>query len=379
MKTTKVYTRNSHAKPQNVDLNSFNTISVIGKGQNSKVLLVKKKDSGDYFAMKVLKKKKVEQSKQEEHIQNERNILVEVHKNQFLIELHFSFQTKKALYFVLEYCPGGELFYLFNRNKRFSEEQTKFFAAQIVLALEFLHSKDIVYKDLKPENVLIGHDGYIKLTDFGLSRSCSKITEEKNSHGKPEYLAPEIIMKTGCGKYVDWWTLGILIYEMVEGVSPFSLKNKVHDIRSCSNLNDLFDKIKFENVKFSSNFTKNLSSFLSEILRKDYTKRLGFKRGACEIKEHAWFSNFDWKSISNKQMNPPFVPQINNDHGLSNFDMKYTQMKIDSFMEIGNDNLVQKHYDGFSWYDPGLFGGVEEESNQFESNNNFDEAFRITN
>lgn len=152
-----------------VTLESFATVSVIGQGAYAKVLLVKKKDTGVYYAMKILKKEKISNKKQELHVKIERDILAQNSGHPFLVKLFYSFQTDKKLYFVLEYCPGGELFNLLSKEKRLSEDHTRFYACQMVLAIDFLHHKKIIYRDLKPENVLICHDGYIKIADFGLS------------------------------------------------------------------------------------------------------------------------------------------------------------------------------------------------------------------
>ena len=143
-----------------------------------------------------------------------------------MVKLYYSFQNEKKLYFVLEYCPGGELFNLLSKMKRFSEDHTRFYACQLVLALEYLHSKNIIYRDLKPENVLIGADGYIKIADFGLSRMNIVLDEATTICGTPEYLAPEIVHKKPYGKAVDWWTLGSIIYEMLVGIPPFYTQNR---------------------------------------------------------------------------------------------------------------------------------------------------------
>ena len=157
-------------KSKIVGLNSFNTISVIGKGAYAKVILVRKKSDGKYYAMKVLKKDKIKQKKQVKHVIDERNILVNIPDSPFLVKLYHSFQTTKKLYFVMDYCKGGELFNLLLKFGRFSENQTRFLVCQIILALEHLHKYGIIYRDLKPENVLLCEDGYLKIADFGLSK-----------------------------------------------------------------------------------------------------------------------------------------------------------------------------------------------------------------
>lgn len=323
---------------QQVNSNSFTTISVIGKGSYAKVLLVKKKDNGQYFAMKLLKKTLIEQKKQQNHVQTERNILVEINRNPFLIDFYYSFQTQKALCFILEYCPGGELFNLLQKRRKFSEEQARFYAAQMVLAIEYLHSKEIVYRDLKPENVLIDSDGYIKITDFGLSRQNVKNNDAKSICGTPEYLAPEIILKMGYGKCVDWWTLGSIVYEMLTGVPPFYSQNK----------QDLFDKIKMQNPKYYPYMTPSAIDFISSLLKKDFSKRLGYQNDAQDVKAHQWFSTINWKMMIEKKYDPPFIPKITGNMGLTNFDVEFTEMTIESPMEM-NQNGGNEHYEGFTW------------------------------
>lgn len=325
-------------KKSNVGLDSFLTVSVIGKGSYAKVILVKKKETGEYYAMKVLKKINVEQKKQENHVQTERNILVEMKGCPFLIDFSYSFQTKEKLFFVLEYCPGGELFNLLQKRRRFTEEQTRFYAAQMVIALEYLHKRGIIYRDLKPENVLIDSKGYIKITDFGLSRMNVKNNEAKSICGTPEYLAPEIILKLGYGKPVDWWTLGSIVYEMLFGVPPFYTNNR----------QELFERIKFLPPKYPNGISPTTKAFLEGLLRKDPSKRLGSISDAEEIKEHPWFAGINWQYILEKKYEAPFVPRINNDMGLNNFDPDFTEIPIHS-LETPLDMPTCKVYNDFSW------------------------------
>ena len=321
-----------------IGLDSFLTVSVIGKGSYAKVILVKKKDTGVYYAMKVLKKINVEQKKQENHVQTERNILVEMKGCPFLIDFYYSFQTSTKLFFVLEYCPGGELFNLLQKKRRFTEEQARFYAAQMVVALEYLHKRGIIYRDLKPENVLLDSQGYIKITDFGLSRMNVKSNEAKSICGTPEYLAPEIILKLGYGKPVDWWTLGSIVYEMLYGVPPFYTNNRP----------ELFERIKFLPPKYPNGMNPITKSFLEGLLRKDPTKRLGTLRDAEEVKEHPWFVGINWQAILEKKVEAPFVPKISNDMGLNNFDPDFTEIPLHS-MGTPLENNSGKFYMDFSW------------------------------
>ncbi len=193
-------------------------MKVIGKGYFGKVSQVKYKEDGKIFALKSLKKNKLKEAKHIQHTKTERKILEFVH-HPFIVSLKFAFQSETKLYLVMDYYNGGELFLHLRKNNRFQEEQAKFYLAQIILAIEFLHSNKIIYRDIKPENIILDDMGYIKLTDFGLAKD--EIQDEVGTQtfcGTPEYLAPEIIRGDKYGKSVDIWCMGILLYEMLFGL-----------------------------------------------------------------------------------------------------------------------------------------------------------------
>jgi serine/threonine protein kinase len=176
-----------------------------------------------YFAMKVLKKSNLIQRNQLDHTKTERDILQNVH-NPFLMRMHYAFQTEDKLYMVMDFLNGGELFFHLRKEQTFKEDRIRFYAAEIILGLEALHQHDIIYRDLKPENILLDEDGHIRLTDFGLSKQgINYLNNDQTTTicGTPEYLAPEIVIGEGHGRAVDWWSLGILIYEMLVGRPPF--------------------------------------------------------------------------------------------------------------------------------------------------------------
>lgn len=320
-----------------VTLESFITICVLGKGSYAKVLLVKKKDTEEVYAMKILSKKKVFEKNQERHVITEKEILAKMNKCPFLVRFYHSFQTPKKLFFVLEYCPGGELFNLIQKRRRLTESQTRFFACQIVLALEAMHKNDIIYRDLKPENVLIDADGYIKITDFGLSRQNVVNNDAKSICGTPEYLAPEVISRLQYGKPVDWWTLGCIIFEMVTGLPPFYRNNR----------QELFEGIKYENPKLPSTLTNEGRSLIAGLLNKDPTKRLGAK-GAFEIKEHPWFFGVNWTFVLEKKYEAPFKVKVGNDLGIENFDKMFTTLDPES-IDKDEDVITHRRLTNFSW------------------------------
>ncbi|GAB9473062.1 Agc protein kinase, partial [Globisporangium polare] len=210
-----------------VCLEDFTLIRVIGKGSFGKVTLVRKKTNSKIFAMKILSKAHLLKRKQVEHTKTERRVL-SVASHPFIVGLHYAFQTQAKLYFVLDYCPGGELFFHLSRMGKFDETMSRFYAAELVVALEHLHSLGVVYRDLKPENILLDEMGHIKLADFGLAKD--EVTEIDSGAtslcGTPEYLAPEVLARKGHGTAVDWWGLGMVLYEMLTGLPPWYTRNR---------------------------------------------------------------------------------------------------------------------------------------------------------
>eukprot|EP00340_Litonotus_pictus_P009583 CAMPEP_0170514602 /NCGR_PEP_ID=MMETSP0209-20121228/1181_1 /TAXON_ID=665100 ORGANISM="Litonotus pictus, Strain P1" /NCGR_SAMPLE_ID=MMETSP0209 /ASSEMBLY_ACC=CAM_ASM_000301 /LENGTH=356 /DNA_ID=CAMNT_0010798759 /DNA_START=8 /DNA_END=1078 /DNA_ORIENTATION=- len=280
-------------------VDDFTILKVIGRGSYGKVLLVKKNNTEEILAMKILKKKEMIIRNQFLHIKNERKIM-EMIDHPFIIKLKYAFQNRQKLYLLTDFCPGGELFFHIQKIHRFNEEATKFYAAQIILALECLHSKDIIYRDLKPENVVIDINGYIKLTDFGLAEV--NVNEENKATdfcGTPEYLAPDFFNEKGYGKEVDWWSLGVLVYEMICGCPPFYSTNRDH----------LFNLIKNPQVTYPNDISVNAVDFLNKIFVSDPKKRLG-TNGASEVISHPFFKDLDWEAIYSKKIKPPFMPRV---------------------------------------------------------------------
>ena len=272
------------------------------------------------FALKVLRKDNIIKRNQVEHTRTERSVLGYV-KHPFIVGLNMAFQSKDKLYFVLDYCAGGELFFHLSKVGKFTEARARFYAAEITLAIEYVHSLDIIYRDLKPENVLLDARGHVRLTDFGLSKEgISSSSSGANSFcGTPEYLAPEILNRQGHGRAVDWWSLGALLYEMLTGLPPFY----------CRDREKLFEKIRKGHLDYPRTLSARSQNLLRGLLTKDPRRRLGSgQNDADDIKQHAFFIETDWNKLAAGDIQPPWDPQIHGSLDTSQFDDEFTSMPM---------------------------------------------------
>eukprot|EP00128_Syssomonas_multiformis_P008097 Colp12_sorted_trinity150504_noHs@10681 len=309
METTTTFVRDPTRKHT---LKDFTLLETLGTGTFGRVFLCKHNEGQQFFAMKVLKKVEVVRLKQVEHIQSEKSILSSIN-HPFIVNLFCTFQDDRNLYMLLEYVCGGELFSHLRRAGRFTADMTKFYAAEIVLAIEYLHSLDIIYRDLKPENLLLDMQGHVKITDFGFAKRVDDRTW--TLCGTPEYLAPEIIQSKGHGKAVDWWALGILVFEMLAGYPPFFDDNPF----------GIYEKILAGKIMFPAHFDPVAKEFIKRLLTADRTKRLGnMKAGAEDVKKHKWFKPLDWLQVVNKQVPAPIVPEMAHEGDTRNFE-KYPE------------------------------------------------------
>ncbi|WEW57091.1 cAMP-dependent protein kinase catalytic subunit [Emydomyces testavorans] len=295
-------------------LNDFTLRRTLGTGSFGRVHLVQSVHNQRFYAIKVLKKQQVVKMKQVEHTNDERRMLERV-KHPFLITLWGTFQDAKNLYMVMDFVEGGELFSLLRKSQRFPNPVAKFYAAEVTLALEYLHSQNIVYRDLKPENLLLDRHGHLKITDFGFAKEVRDITW--TLCGTPDYLAPEVVSSKGYNKSVDWWSLGILIFEMLCGFTPFWDSGSPMKI---------YENIVNGLVKYPSFLVPDARDLLSQLITPDLTKRLGNLRGGSEdVKNHAWFSEVTWDRLARKDIDAPYIPPVKAGQGdASQFDT-YTE------------------------------------------------------
>uniref|UniRef100_A0A8C7KQF0 non-specific serine/threonine protein kinase n=2 Tax=Oncorhynchus TaxID=8016 RepID=A0A8C7KQF0_ONCKI len=329
-------------------MNDFDYLKLLGKGTFGKVILVKEKASGTYYAMKILKKEVIIAKDEVAHTLTESRVLKNT-RHPFLTSLKYSFQTKDRLCFVMEYVNGGELFFHLSRERVFSEDRTRFYGAEIVSALDYLHSAKIVYRDLKLENLMLDKDGHVKITDFGLCKEgITDAATMKTFCGTPEYLAPEVLEDNDYGRAVDWWGLGVVMYEMMCGRLPFY--NQDHE--------KLFELILMEEIKFPRTLSSDSKSLLSGLLIKDPNKRLGGgPDDAKEIMRHSFFVAVDWQDVYDKKLVPPFMPQVSSETDTRYFDEEFTAQTItitppEKYDEDGmgeGDSERRPHFPQFSY------------------------------
>ncbi|KAF9434142.1 AGC protein kinase Gad8 [Entomortierella beljakovae] len=338
------YKRTNANTPLSVD--AFDLLKVIGKGSFGKVMQVRKCDTSRIYAMKILRKAHIISRSEVNHTLAERTVLAQIN-NPFIVPLKFSFQSPEKLYLVLAFVNGGELFHHLQREGRFNEERSRFYAAELLCALECLHGFNVVYRDLKPENILLDYTGHIALCDFGLCKLGMTETETTNTFcGTPEYLAPELLLGQGYTKTVDWWTLGVLLYEMLTGLPPF------YD----ENIHEMYRKILQDELRFPSEVSADARSLLSALLTRDPNQRLG-NNGSSAIKQHPFFKPISFSHLMAKKIQPPFKPSVSSATDTSNFDEEFTSEEpLDSVVESSFlSETVQLQFKGFT-YNPGQDG-----------------------
>jgi len=328
---------------ERVRLEDFELLKVLGRGSFGKVMQVRKKSNQKIYAMKILKKRAIIQRNQVDHTKAERKILESL-QHPFLMTLRYAFQSKEKLYFVLDYIQGGELFFHLKNQRRFGEDVARVYVAEIAMALGHLHGLGIVYRDLKPENILLDDAGHVCLTDFGLSKDIAPDDKAHTFCGTPEYLAPEIVTGAGHDKAVDWWSLGILLYELTVGIPPFYSQN----------VNEMYNKIQHGVLRFPPFLSAECKSIMQSLLHRDPKKRLGSNGDVEELKAHPFFKSLDFVKLYKKQISPGFKPKVKSSNDTQNFDSAFTsEPVVDSLVPTSQlSQTLQNHssaFDGFTY------------------------------
>ncbi|KAG1454513.1 hypothetical protein G6F56_007301 [Rhizopus delemar] len=321
---------------RHVTLNDFNFLYVLGKGNFGKVMLAEDKYDKKLFAVKVLKKRFIIDNDEIESVRSEKRIFLAANreKHPFLIGLQSCFQTESRVYFVMEYVSGGDLMWHIQREP-FSERRAKFYACEVLLALEYFHSQGIIYRDLKLDNIMLGLDGHIKVADYGLCKENMWYESITGTFcGTPEFMAPEILLEQKYGRAVDWWAFGVLVYEMLLGQSPFRGEDE----------DEIFDAILEDEILYPVNMSRDSVSICQR-------KKLGAgPSDATEIKEHPFFQGVNWEDMLAKRVPPPYCPTTNGPLDISNFDEEFTRERP-ALTPINNalTRVEQQEFQSFSY------------------------------
>ena len=343
-----------------VNKDDFDIIKVIGRGYIGKVYLVKYKKNGKYYAMKMMRKDQILSEELKDNILLEKNILMEAQCD-FILSLSFFYQTQERMYFITPFLQGGDLYHKLKTDFIFDEDLVKFYSAQIAIALQYLHDFGIVYRDLKPENILLDEDGYIKLCDFGASVKLHGTEKDFNFAGSPEYASPEMISYQGHTAMTDWWSLGILIYEMLYGFTPFFNldKDRMYELIMNGSISfPEYFKDKNGEKEIVYKVSDEAKSLINKLLEKDPGSRLG-REGLEEIKKEPFFYGIYFDDLNKKRNKALFIPEINKNDITNNFDEEYINLDMaESPVEnwINNDEYT----DSFQNFE------IKEENDDFE-------------
>ncbi|XP_065911725.1 cGMP-dependent protein kinase 1-like isoform X3 [Dysidea avara] len=298
---------------KDLTLKDFTYVGTLGMGGFGRVELVQQnKDRTRTFALKCLKKKHIVDTRQQEHIFSEKKIMLDA-RCPFIARLYKTFRDRKYLYMLLEVCLGGELWTILRDKGSFDDATTRFCVGCVVEAFEYLHARGIVYRDLKPENLLLDNQGYVKLVDFGFAKQIGFGRKTWTFCGTPEYVAPEIILNKGHDLSADYWSLGILMYELLTGSPPFSGSDPMRTYNIILKGIDVID--------FPRKITRNAQTLIKRLCRDNPAERLGYlKDGLKDIKRHRWFQGFDWDGLLSRTLVPPIIPDIRSSTDMSHFD-----------------------------------------------------------
>uniref|UniRef100_A0A8C2HM84 Protein kinase C n=1 Tax=Cyprinus carpio TaxID=7962 RepID=A0A8C2HM84_CYPCA len=325
-----------------ISVNNFVFHKVLGKGSFGKVILAELKGRGEYFAVKALKKDVVLMDDDVECTMVEKRVLALAWENPFLTHLYCTFQSKEHLFFVMEYLNGGDLMFHIQDKGRFDLYRATFYAAEIICGLQYLHSKGIIYRDLKLDNVMLNKDGHIKIADFGMCKE-NMLGENRATTfcGTPDYIAPEILLGQKYSFSVDWWSFGVLLYEMLIGQSPFQGDDE----------DELFESIRMDVPHYPRWITKEAKDLLEKLFERDPTRRLGV---VGNIRGHAFFKTINWPALEKREVSPPFKPKVKSPSDCSNFDREFLSEKPRLSQSDKNliDSMDQSAFAGFSFINP---------------------------
>jgi len=301
-------------------VDNFQFCTVLGRGHFGKVILAKYLNTGEYFAIKALKKGDIIVRDEVESLLAEKRIFEVANsmRHPFLVNMYACFQTKSHVCFVMEYAAGGDLMMHIHADV-FSEPRAVFYTACVVLGLQYLHENKIIYRDLKLDNLLLDTEGYVKIADFGLCKEGMGYGDRTGTFcGTPEFLAPEVLTETSYTRAVDWWGLGVLIFEMLVGESPFPGDDE----------EEVFDSIVNDEVRYPRFLSLESIAIMRRLLRKNPDRRLGSsERDAEDVKKQAFFRNVFWEDLLMRKIKPPFIPTVNGNEDVSNFDEEFTSEK----------------------------------------------------
>ncbi|XP_076253749.1 cGMP-dependent protein kinase 1-like isoform X2 [Rhynchophorus ferrugineus] len=305
----------AEAEYQDIKLTDLKILTTLGIGGFGRVELVQhKKKKNLVFSLKYLKKAEIVHMKQENHVYNEKIIQMNC-KSHFIVRLYRTYKDNKYVYFLMEACLGGDLFSLIQKQKgkRFEEKDAKFYVACVIESLDYLHSKGIIYRDLKPENLMVDKIGYLKLTDFGFAKRMPARGKTFTFAGTPEYVAPEIVLNRGHDRSVDYWALGVFVFELLTGKTPF----KTGDTSHMRTYNKILNGI----INFPPSVSPKARNLVEKLCRPGPAERLGMQKGGIrDIKMHKWYQDFDWIKFGERQISAPIKPKIRDALDTSNFD-----------------------------------------------------------
>lgn len=313
----------------NIKFDDLRMLRTLGTGTFGRVKLVEHRPTKKTYALKMLQKAQVVAYRQQTNVMNEKDIMAEA-DHPFVLKLYRTFKDRDSLYMLLELVQGGELFSLLHtKGGKLPATDARFYSACAIDALVYLHDKSIVYRDLKPENLLLDNKGFIKVVDFGFAK---RVTDKTFTLcGTPEYLAPELVLGKGHNRAVDYWAIGILVYEMLVGSSPFADHQNNDHMVICKNI------VKGV-VDYPKKFNDKGKDFVSKLLVRDAHLRLGMMRaGADDVKSHPWFKSIDFEKLRNLEVAAPWVPSINNPYDTSNFEPYDEDSYVEPYVDTGSN------------------------------------------